>query len=63
MLCVFDLACWQVADPKTIGHVTPSQIHHMKELADEYVAIETRITTEYEASLRTTPIKANPETL
>ena len=53
--CVFlDLRAYgrrQVADPKTIGHVTPSQIHHMKELADEYVAIETRITTEYEASL------------
>lgn len=38
------LAMAKVADPKHISNVTPAQIHHMKKLADDYIAIESAVT-------------------
>ena len=41
----------KVADPKNISNVTPAQIHHMKKLADDYIAIESAVILEYQVAL------------
>ena len=38
------LAMAKVADPNHIPNVPPAQIHHMKKLADDYIAIESAVT-------------------